>query len=55
MPKSRKFKISYLFTDKLWTMETGCLSGPGGAGALTKLARYTWINLLRTGWAPMLR
>jgi membrane protein len=42
MPKSRKFKISYLFTDKLWTMETGYLSrARRGLVRFTKLARYT--------------
>jgi hypothetical protein len=42
MPKSRKFKISDLFTDKLWTMETGYLSrARRGLVRFTKLARYT--------------
>lgn len=43
MPESHKFKISDLFTDKLWTMETVYLSKAWqGLVRFTKLARYTF-------------
>lgn len=42
MPKTRRFKISDLFTDKLWTLETGYLSKAWrGLVRFTKLARFT--------------